>query len=60
MEYMVVYDGVYQALVTEVNSLITMGWRPLGGVSVSITETCDVYVQAMIRETETEAAREGE
>ena len=53
MEYIVVEDNAPDLLADEVNKLMVLGWRPLGGVSMTITGVQDGYCQAMTRETET-------
>lgn len=54
MEYTVIENSDLNKLVLHVNDNISKGWKPLGGVSCSIYEDCDVYwyCQAIIREKE--------
>lgn len=43
MEYLVVTNSCVRSLVEEVNSLILLGWSPLGGVSSSISPLKEVF-----------------
>jgi hypothetical protein len=60
MQYKVVFEVTAKELESKVNELLTRGWEPLGGVSVSETLERDVgvfnreeysmsFVQAMIK-----------
>jgi predicted SAM-dependent methyltransferase len=52
MEYTVVYAESIQELVRLVNDAVQAGWRPQGGVSVSMPDSAFapwLYAQAMIR-----------
>ena len=55
MEYKAIECQSIEDLNVEVNKLISDGWRPIGGVSVSLSETYDscyfVATQAMILNT---------
>ena len=52
MEYNVVEGRTLLELIKEVNRLLLSGWKPCGGLSVTIltTLTPDYYFQAMIKE----------
>lgn len=49
MEYKVVKVNKINRLEEMVNLLISKGWKPLGGVSVSSSLLSEVFVQALVR-----------
>jgi hypothetical protein len=55
MQYKLVTSDKPDVLESLVNILIESGWRPLGGVCVSLSESDDyrymVFAQAMVRDS---------
>lgn len=55
MEYRVIEKSTSNALTGEVLAWMAMGWEPIGGVSVAITENMNYgtsYCQAIIKRPE--------
>jgi hypothetical protein len=51
MQYRIVSGYDWSAVVREVNELYSQGWKPQGGISVTMTENyTQYYAQAMVRE----------
>lgn len=50
MEYDVVYASSVEGLIKKVNQMITEGWQPQGGVTVSTQDDTEYYFyQAVVR-----------
>jgi hypothetical protein len=49
VEYKVVSDNQLEKMVSEVNSLISEGWEPLGGLQVVAPGPAPLYSQAMVK-----------
>ena len=49
MKYQVIMNSNIIDLIDKVNSFISMGWKPLGGIAFDITGNT-TYLQAMVKE----------
>lgn len=50
MQYKVIVQLSAEDLIRCVNNAIAEGWKPLGGVCLSVSERNIAYAQAMIKE----------
>ena len=51
------YENSAKNLQREVNERIKMGWKPLGGISVSISDTRYIFAQAMVKEDDKDSKK---
>lgn len=54
-DYRVVEVMYLEGLIKSVNQLVSDGWRPIGGMAVSVSPKGEIYYQAMIKDKETHA-----